>query len=198
MEFNEKLQELRKQKGLTQEDLASALYVSRTAVSKWESGRGYPSIDTLKEIATFFNLTIDELLSGGELLSIAENDNKQKQSRFRDVVFGLLDVSVVLFFFIPLFAERGEAIKAVDLLALTVSPYLKTAYFVLIIAVVLLGVLTLALQAFENKFKVKNIVSLILTAVLLLLFILNLQPYAATLVFAFLLIKALILKVSHV
>ncbi len=198
MEFNEKLQELRKQKGLTQEELASALYVSRTAVSKWESGRGYPSIDTLKEISTFFNLTIDELLSGGELLNIAENDNKQKQNRFCDLVFGLLDVSVVLFFFIPLFAERGEAIKAVDLLSLTVSPYLKTAYFVLIIAVVLLGVLTLALQDFENKFKVKNIVSLILTVVLLLLFILNLQPYAATLVFAFLLIKALLLKVSHV
>ena len=54
MEFNEKLQELRKNKGLTQEELAEALYVSRTAISKWESGRGYPSIDSLKEIANFF------------------------------------------------------------------------------------------------------------------------------------------------
>ena len=196
MEFNEKLQALRKQKGLTQEELADALYVSRTAVSKWESGRGYPSIDTLKDISVFFNITIDELLSGGELLNIAENDNKQKQKRFRDVVFGLLDVSAVLFFVVPFFAERGEVIKSVNLLALSVSPYLKTAYFVLIIAVILLGVLTLIYGGAFAKYK--NIFSIILTVVLLLLFILNLQPYAATLVFAFLLIKALILKVSQV
>ena len=196
MEFNEKLQALRKQNGLTQEELADALYVSRTAVSKWESGRGYPSIDTLKDISAFFNITIDELLSGGELLNIAENDNKQKQSRFCDVVYGLLDVSAVLFFFIPFFAERGEVIKSVNLLSLSVSPYLKTAYFVLIIAVILLGVLTLIFGGAFAKYK--NIFSIILTSILLLLFILNLQPYAATLVFAFLLIKALILKVSRV
>ena len=196
MEFNEKLQALRKQKGLTQEELADALYVSRTAVSKWESGRVYPSIDTLKDISVFFNITIDELLSGDELLNIAEIDNKQKQNRFRDVVFGLLDVSAVLFFFVPFFAERGEVIKSVNLLALSVSPYLKTAYFVLIIAVILLGVLTLIFGGAFAKYK--NIFSIILTSILLLLFILNLQPYAATLVFAFLLIKALILKVSRV
>lgn len=60
MEFNEKLQELRKSRGLTQEELAEALFVSRTAVSKWESGRGYPSIDSLKEISKYFSVTIDE------------------------------------------------------------------------------------------------------------------------------------------
>ena len=48
MEFNEKLQELRKQKNLTQEELAGDLFVSRTAISKWESGRGNPGIDSLK------------------------------------------------------------------------------------------------------------------------------------------------------
>ena len=46
MEFYQRLQELRKQKGLTQEELADKLYVSRTAISKWESGRGYPNIDS--------------------------------------------------------------------------------------------------------------------------------------------------------
>ena len=63
MEFNEKLKELRSSRGLTQEELAEALFVSRTAISKWESGRGYPSIDSLREISDFFSVTIDELLS---------------------------------------------------------------------------------------------------------------------------------------
>lgn len=63
MEFYEKLQELRRSKNLTQEELAEALYVSRTAISKWESGRGYPSIDSLKAISKFFSVSIDELLS---------------------------------------------------------------------------------------------------------------------------------------
>lgn len=53
MEFHEKLQELRKQKEMTQEELAQALYVSRTAVSKWESGKGYPNIDSLKAISSW-------------------------------------------------------------------------------------------------------------------------------------------------
>ena len=76
MEFNEKLQELRKSRGMTQEELAEELYVSRTAVSKWESGRGYPSIDSLKDISKFFSVSIDDLLSGEKLLHLAERENK--------------------------------------------------------------------------------------------------------------------------
>ena len=89
MEFNEKLQELRKSRGLTQEELAEALFVSRTAVSKWESGRGYPSIDSLKEISKYFSVTIDELLTGEKLISIAEKENKSNiqklESEYRTV-----------------------------------------------------------------------------------------------------------------
>ena len=66
MDFHEKLQDLRKQKRLTQQELADRLYVSRTAISKWASGRGYPGIDSLKAIAAFFSVTVDELLSGSQ------------------------------------------------------------------------------------------------------------------------------------
>lgn len=64
MEFNEKLQQLRTGKNLTQEQLAEQLYVSRTAISKWESGKGYPNIESLKCISKFFSVTIDELSKG--------------------------------------------------------------------------------------------------------------------------------------
>lgn len=77
MEFNEKLSQLRKAKGLTQEELAEALYVSRTAVSKWESGRGYPSIDSLKEISNYFSVTIDDLLSAKNLFYLPKRKIKQ-------------------------------------------------------------------------------------------------------------------------
>ena len=110
MEFNEKLQELRKQKALTQEELAEKLYVSRTAVSKWESGRGYPSIDSLREIARFFSVTIDELLSGEEIVSIAEEDNKQRERQLRGLVFGLLDISVLILFFLPFFGQKTDGV----------------------------------------------------------------------------------------
>lgn len=77
MEFNEKLQELRKSKGLTQEELAKELYVSRTAISKWESGRGYPNIDSLKEISRYFSVSIDELICPDEIITAAENEKHE-------------------------------------------------------------------------------------------------------------------------
>lgn len=80
LEFHEKLQELRKSRGMTQEELAAALFVSRTAISKWESGRGYPSIDSLKEISRYFSVSIDDLLSGEQLILIAEKENKSNSS----------------------------------------------------------------------------------------------------------------------
>ena len=58
MKIGRFLQDLRREKGITQEELAEVLYVSRTAISKWESGRGYPSIDSLKEISNYFSVTI--------------------------------------------------------------------------------------------------------------------------------------------
>ena len=197
MEFYEKLQELRKQRGMTQEELAQSLYVSRTAISKWESGRGYPNIDSLKGIAKFFAVTIDELLSGDELLTIAEEDSRQKRTHFRDLVFGLLDCSIAMFLFLPLFGQKtGGLIQEVSLLSLDgISSWLRTAYFAVVVGIVLCGIFTLALQSCHQAFwdRSKNQISLLLNALGTLLFMISLQPYAAAFLFVFLAVKALML-----
>ena len=197
MEFHEKLQELRKQKGLTQEELAASLYVSRTAISKWESGRGYPNIDSLKAISKFFSVTIDELLSGEEVLTIAEEDQKQKESTLRDMVFGLLDLSAAIVFFVPFFGQKANGyVQAVSLLRLTeIAPYLKVAYLVMIIGMVAFGISTLVLQNHRGAFWLRNksMLSLLINTAVALLFIISSQPYAAAFVFIFLVIKAVML-----
>lgn len=197
MEFNEKLQELRKQRKLTQEQLAEALYVSRTAISKWESGRGYPSIDSLKEISRFFSVSIDELLSSEELLTVAQDDNKNKIQKFRDLVFGLLDCSVALYLFLPFFGQRAEGvIQEVSLLSLTeVEPYIKIPYLIVVFGLILCGILTLALQNATASFWInyKGKISLGLSAIASLFFMMSTQPYAASFTFLFLVIKALML-----
>ena len=197
MEFNEKLQELRKQKGLTQEELAASLYVSRTAVSKWESGRGYPSIESLKAIAKFFSVTVDELLSTGEVLTIAEEDNKRKEKHFRDLIDGLLDLCSAMLLFLPFFADKTEGVvRSVSLIALDgVQFYLKTAYFSVVVSLIVMGILTLALQNCQGMawVKSKTTISLLLGAIAVLVFTVSSQPYAALFAFALLAIKALML-----
>ena len=197
MEFSEKLQELRKQKGITQEELATALFVSRTAVSKWESGRGYPGIDSLKAISKFYGVTIDELLSTKEVLAIAEEDHKETQMQYKDLLFGLLDFSSVLLVFLPVFGQRtAEGIRAVSLLALTdVAPYLKAVYLGVVASMLAMGILTLAMQNCQNRFwkTYKHPLSLLLNGLGVLLFILSPQPYGAALLFLFLAIKVIIL-----
>ena len=197
MEFNEKLQELRKQKGLTQEELATSLYVSRTAISKWESGRGYPNRESLKAIAKFFSVTIDELLSTDEVLTIAEEDGKRKEKHLRDLMYGLLDICIALLLFLPFFAADADGIiQSVSLIALDgVQAYLKIAYLAVVIGTTVMGVLTLMLQNCQATawVKSKTTASLALGAILVLLFMISSQPYAAVFAFVLLTIKALML-----
>ena len=197
MEFHEILQALRKRSGLTQEELASALYVSRAAVSKWESGRGYPNIDSLKAIAAYFSVTVDDLLSGGEALTIAEEDHRQRAAHLRDLVWGALDCGMALLLFLPFFGQAADGvIRPVSLLALTgVQPYLKTAYVLWVAGMVLWGILTLALQTCRRPLwaQSKTCGSLLLSLAGTLLFTVSRQPYAAALVLVFLAVKVLML-----
>lgn len=77
MDLSEKLQKLRKENNLTQEDLAKKLFVSRTAISKWETGRGMPSIESLQLISKYFDISLDLLLSNEEIIDLAKKENKE-------------------------------------------------------------------------------------------------------------------------
>ena len=193
MEFNEKLQKLRKQKGITQEELGEILFVSRAAISKWESGRGYPNIDSLKEMARYFDITIDELLSCNELLSVAEQESRQKESKLRDTFFSSLDVSFVLLFILPFFAQIIDGtIYEVSLLGLTEKEaYIKIVYIVLVTMCVVFGIVQIVLNRISSAIWSKNKykISIILNLLVVTAFIITSQPYAAVLSVAFLIIK---------
>ena len=74
MELAKKLKELRKEKGLTQEELASQLFVSRTLISKYESGAIYPTKQNAEKIAQVFDVNLSDLIDSNETISIALND----------------------------------------------------------------------------------------------------------------------------
>lgn len=195
MEFNQKLQELRKQRGLTQEELAKKLYVTRAAVSKWELGRGYPNIDSLKDIAKFFSVSLDDLFSTNEVLAIAEEDGKQRKKHFTDLIFGMLDLSSLMLLFLPCFAKRTEnIIRSVSLFSLDWG-YLKAVYLCTVILTALAGAVILTLQGcYANAWlKIKSPISLSLGIALVLIFTVSSQPYAAVYAFTLLLIKTLML-----
>lgn len=73
--FSEKLQLIRKNKGLTQEELAEKLTVSRQAVAKWESGQAYPDISNLIQISNLFHVTVDYLVRDQECMVSLSNDS---------------------------------------------------------------------------------------------------------------------------
>ena len=197
MTFGKKIKKLRTDNGLTQDELAEKIYVTRTAISKWESGRGFPNIESLKAISKYFSVSLDELLSGEEILAIAENDNKQKERTLRDLIFGLFDCGMALLLFLPFFGQKADGvIIEVSLLALyDIQLYLKTVYIAFVGIMIVLGVMTLALQNCHQRLWIqsKSILSLSLSAGGVCLFIISQQPYAAVFVFAFLIIKALML-----
>ena len=75
MKFYDKLQKLRKEKGLSQEELAELLGVSRQSVSKWESGISYPETEKLVTLSEIFGVTLDSLLKDGDVETDTENRN---------------------------------------------------------------------------------------------------------------------------
>lgn len=197
MEFHEKLQELRKARGLTQEELAEALFVSRTAVSKWESGRGYPNIDSLKDLAEFFSVTVDEMLSGEKIISIAEKENKSNIKNLCGILIGITDLFAFMLIILPLYPKTidGE-ILSVNLFSYSeLAPSIRQTYWLLFVLLIVIGLIKLLLikgkiekgSGFINGFSIGISV---LTVVLLAI---TREAYAVVMVFLLLLVKMMLI-----
>ncbi|RWR08112.1 helix-turn-helix domain-containing protein [Siminovitchia fortis] len=100
MLFNDRLKKEREKRGWSQTDLAEKIHVSRQSVSKWETGKNYPSIEVIINLSDLFGITIDELLrSDKELKEKVIQDSKQlaypKWKVFFDSIF-LLGVFLIV------------------------------------------------------------------------------------------------------
>lgn len=197
MEFYEKLQELRKSRGLTQEELAEALYVSRTAVSKWKSGRGYPSIDSLKDISSYFSVSIDELLSGEKLLSIAERENKSNMQNLCDMLIGILDLLSVTLIVLPLYPNPIDGyIFSVNLFSYTeTTSFNRFVYWGLFTTLMAAGIakilLTRLMIVKGRKLLTAGSMGLSILAVLFLA--MTREAYAVTMAFLLFVTKGILL-----
>lgn len=94
MKFNENLKFLRKKEGLTQEELAEKLNVSRQSVTKWESGNAIPDIEKIKEIAYIFSISVDSLI--GDIENKTPNKLKKRIQDIGWFIFAILVFAVIV------------------------------------------------------------------------------------------------------
>ncbi len=196
MEFNEKLQELRKSRSMTQEELAEALFVSRTAISKWEQGRGYPSLDSLKEISKFFSVSIDDLICPEEIISAAADEKKECMDKYISLICNILDAFLVLLQLLPVFGNGSDNPASVSLYAITgLSAWIKTVFIVLVSITILNGICGVIISHLEKPVwnHHRLVTGMVLSVVCAAVFILTRQPYAGIICLAILVAKGLLI-----
>ena len=198
MDIGEKLKALRTERGLTQEQLAAKLYVSRTAVSKWETGGGSPNLDSLQAVARLFDVSVDDLLSTDDLIVLARDERRSTARSSGMLSFGLLDVLAVVFAFIPLYGvDDGSFVRMASLADYGASVDFGASFAVMaaaIAALLLVGAVEIVLAAAGSR-RAARIVALVgfaVQALAVVLFASTMQPYATTLMFVLLLAKVVV------
>lgn len=131
------ISKLRKEKNLTQKDLASKLNVSDKAISRWETGKGFPDVDSLQALSEFFNITINELLAGEKaetktikeiaeenIISAISEAEKNKKTKKATIICSII---IALILLTPLVKGCFESIFALFIkYALIKDPWILT------------------------------------------------------------------------
>lgn len=193
MEVNKKIQKLRKENNLTQDQLAERLGVSKIYVARIENGKILPSVKDIKNIARILDVNVSDLTSFDDLIFIAENDNYNRLDRKTTLFFAILDILSISFIFMPFYVKNNNVMTLIELKPL--SSLLYIAYLVLLIVSFIVGVLEIIFSANNKKNKLKNvkIISVVVYAFSILIFALSKQSYITAFLFLFLMIKILFL-----
>lgn len=94
MKFGEKIKKIRTDNNLSQKEFADKIFISRTAVSKWETDNGYPSIETLKVIANTFNISISQLMNNDDIENKKILEDKQAKTFYIFAILAFLLVAI--------------------------------------------------------------------------------------------------------
>ena len=107
MTIGERLLKLRKEKNISQEELANILDVSRQTISKWETDQTTPDFDKIVPLCEYFGITSDELLSGKkDIMKAKEDDKKGKFARNIAISVGLYILALVFVIFFAAFVKQ--------------------------------------------------------------------------------------------
>ncbi len=98
VEFGEQLRKAREEKGMTQQSLAEQLYVSRQSVSHWECGDRYPDLVTAKKISQVLDVSLDDLLSGKEMIKVVERNPVVENKTINNLTIALLALIALSYF----------------------------------------------------------------------------------------------------
>ena len=181
---------------MTQEELAEALFVSRTAISKWEQGRGYPSLESLKEISRFFSVSIDDLICSEEIISAAADEKKECMDKYISLICNTLDIFLVLLLVLPVFGNGADDPVSVSLYSITgLSIWIKIVFTALLGVAVLNGICGVFISHFEKPVWNRHwlVSGMVLSVACAAVFILTRQPYAGIICLATLVVKGLLI-----
>lgn len=143
MNFGEKLIQLRKSKGLSQEDLADSLGVSRQAVSRWEQGSTYPDFQNIRKLMDLFHVSADYLICDDYEKSSYHDAKLNSEEHNHNKQFGFWENRFLIIGFIWIFAAICFLVAAIDTL--------NVLYVGLVLADVLLACVNFYLHFHKRK-----------------------------------------------
>lgn len=127
MQFKDRLKSLRKEAGLSQKELAQQIYVSRSAVARWENGFGLPGEESLKLLAEYFNIGANELVCNTEVESLIVDKNRTiARKNIVIAIVAVISLSIIVLLSVLLFGSFGkmpyEYLAVVDGVRYKISP----------------------------------------------------------------------------